>query len=484
MTLTPFPLEGFGGLNLTDDPLEVGAQGATDLKNVWLPGGRIQTCPTVSAFATATRAVTRLFTHADASQILASEADGANVTLQAFSAGGSSVAATSYASANIYGHSFASVGTSAASATYAVRSGDTTRKWNGAAWSTVAGIPDGRCCSVNEDGTRLVVGGGSLGDRVYFSSAGAPETFNTADPGGDWVDIAPGDGETVIALVRWANKLFAFKNTKFAVFTGASEDADGGAEFNFYMVDTGVGVGSPGIEMAPGGAVAGRDGVYFLAADGVYRTTGGAPEMVSRAIAPVWKPSTYAATTTIPRTSGAGLDEISAVGEDIFVSVLTYDASPTTATFVLHEGKWTFLTIQANGAHTASGNFVRLQDQTFFAVPGSTGIKELSFLTGPSTSLAWSYTSGRYTLAPGRVAYTNSSSVVGSGTVAMSLTTDLYGTLAGPGATLGTAPAIAEGWPMTDQEGNWFQHTLSGTGAVSVARLTHWISGVKPAGVQ
>lgn len=44
--------------------------------------------------------------------------------------------------------------------------------------------------------------------------------------------------------------------------------------------------------------------------------------------------------------------------------------------------------------------------------------------------------------------------------------------------TLG-ASDTAEGWLQKDQEGHWFQHTLSGTGPASVSRITHYVSSVR-----
>jgi hypothetical protein len=108
-----------------------------------------------------------------------------------------------------------------------------------------------------------------------------------------------------------------------------------------------------------------------------------------------------------------------------------------------------------------------------------------SSLTG-GTAIAWSYASGKYPLSsdPGRVATTRESSLVGTGTVTLRLDSDLYSNQSAS-ATLGTAPTPAEGWPQPlDQEGVWLQHTLSGTGAALVSRLTHHVSFVKPAGVR
>src|SRR4051812_44875986 len=112
-----FLIERFGGLQLAGDVLETGASGAVDLKNAWINDGRVETCPTVSTFATATRNVRRIYAH-PAAQLLASESDGTNVTLEAFDLSGVSVATTTYVSSTAWPHAFASIGTPGTSRTY------------------------------------------------------------------------------------------------------------------------------------------------------------------------------------------------------------------------------------------------------------------------------------------------------------------------------------------------------------------------------
>lgn len=478
MTLTPYAVEQFGGLNLSPDPFEIGASGAVDLLNVTLDQGRVLTYPPVAAWATATRAVQRLFTHGTGIQVLAAEGDGTNTTLEAFNSSGTSLATTTYASASIIPHGFASVGTPTASRTYAVRQGDTARRWDGSAWSSVAAIPTGSCAATHDAGTRLAVANTSTNPhRVSFSAIGDPETYAV----NDFVDIAPGDGESIVALVSWQGNLFAFKNSKFAVFYSTSTDSDGEPVFNYRMVE-GKGIGLKGINYASGAACATRDGVYFVADDGVYVTTGGAPVLTSKAITPLWPGQSAHPLTTIPQLSLSGALSIGAVRDSVYLSA---PGSASQMTLVLRNGEWTYLNVQTNSTNTSGANVVDMRGFGIVALANSAVIKRVDFTDQANSALSWSWRSGRYALSdPGRVACTLESSVVGSGTVAMSLTTDLYGTIAGPGATLGTAPATAEGWPMTDQEGTWFQHTLSGTGAAVVNRLTHHVASVKPPGVR
>jgi hypothetical protein len=479
LALTPFPIERFGGLNLADDPMEVGYTGATDGFNFWPVAGGIQTIPQPGSYATATSTVRRLASHGI--NLLASESDGTNATLEAFS-GSLSLATSTYASSSTVAHGFATVGTSSASRTYAVRLGDTTRRWDGSSWATASGVPAGKCAAPADGGTRLAVGyAGSNAHRVAFSNVGDPETFG-AD---DYVDIAPGDGESVCALVWWNNLLFAFKNTKFAVFYGASTDADGGAIFNYRMVDTGVGVGFDGIPYT-GGACAAREGVYFVGKDGVYLTQGAAPVLVSNAIKPLWQSQlrvNYANVSQIALTLGGQFD-ISSVQDTIYLSASTLDTL-NRVLLAYREGQWTYLTVLANGSSSDQCNVTNVLGVPVYSLAGSTTIRSLD-PTVLATGLSWAYTSGRYSLAdnPGRVAVTPETSLYGHGTVTLRLDSDLYTDQSGS-VTLGTDPAVAEGWPSgVDQEGTWFQHTLTGSDAARVSRMVHHVSSVKPAGVR
>lgn len=478
MALTPYTIETFGGLNLVDDPLEVGATGAVDLLNAWIQPGRVETVPEISGWASpTTRKVRRLFNHAN-TNVLASESDGSNTTLEAFDVGGNSTATTTYASASVTPHGFASIGTPSASRAYAVRKGDTPQRWDGSAWTSVAAIPTGACAAPADNGTRLAVGMGSgvtLAHRVYFSAAGDPESFNTADPGGDWVDVAPGDGEAVIALIAWRGMLFAFKNTKFAVFEGVGTDADGGAEFNYRMVE-GKGLPIAGLPCATSA------GVFFMAQDGVYVTDGGPATLVSRAISPLWPqngaPPAGNLSQIIPNSPFA----LGAVGNDVYLSC---QASLKMQTLVLRDGKWTYLTIQANGSASGfAANVIDVLGRPTYNLIDSTTVRRLTPVDGPDPSIAWSYKSGKYPLADGRVAIAPETSLVGTGTVTLRLDSDLYSNQSAS-ATLGTHPTAAEGWPSpVDQEGTWLQYTISATGEASVSRLTHLVSSVKPAGVR
>jgi hypothetical protein len=114
-------------------------------------------------------------------------------------------------------------------------------------------------------------------NRVWFTGPIA-DTLITIGAD-DYVDLGNA-GQTITALVGWRDQLFVFSDAgRYFVFYGESTDATGGAVFNYREVRTGK-------TCTEYGACAGPDGVYFVHTDGVYRTGGGPPELVSAALQP------------------------------------------------------------------------------------------------------------------------------------------------------------------------------------------------------
>jgi hypothetical protein len=119
---------------------------------------------------------------------------------------------------------------------------------------------------------------------VYFSgdSTGiSPERWLTSN----FIQVDPGDGEAVQAIVSWDDKVFIFKQTKFAVVYGESPDQQGNPIFNFRRINAGVGA------VARRAVCTGTDGVYFMDETGIYRTAGGTPERISDLIDPIFNGS-------------------------------------------------------------------------------------------------------------------------------------------------------------------------------------------------
>lgn len=133
---------------------------------------------------------------------------------------------------------------------------------------------------------RLVVAGTGLSggpagapgspSHVFFSEPGQPEHFE-ADA---FVELNPGDGDRIVGCVSWGNQIFVFKDTHLFLFYGVSADIEGKPIFNFKTIDLGTRALAPRGRGAPH-VVAGRDGVYFIARDGIWVTTGGPPILVT-----------------------------------------------------------------------------------------------------------------------------------------------------------------------------------------------------------
>jgi len=150
----------------------------------------------------------------------------------------------------------------------------------------------GSICVWPSGGNRLVAtrfstttggpaGATSSPDHVWFSDPGDPETWHTEAPEENDVQLYPGNGEPIQACIAWKEFVFVFKETSFFVFNSVS-GAEGSPDFNFRPVDAGVGL------VSPRAVCAHTTGVYFMSRNGVYRTTGQEPELISSLVDPVW----------------------------------------------------------------------------------------------------------------------------------------------------------------------------------------------------
>lgn len=287
--LTPIAHPGFGGgLNLAVQPDAVAATEAIDLLDVTFTEegavrsrdgfGLLTGAPGTNrydslAFFQTTGGVNQLVC-------------GAGNRLEALSSSGAPVASATTPTASP--HFFARFGGPGAEVLYCANGTDSLRQWDGTAFSTPAWTgtsPTGRFVSVTPWDNRLV-----NARRAGSAAANSPSTVlfsDTADTGAplnwsanNWVEVTPGDGEEIMGMVAWREYLFVFKESKFFVFYATITASDGTPEFSYRPVDTGIGL------CAPRAVCAGNDAVYFLNRRGVYRTTGGPPELVSGKIDP------------------------------------------------------------------------------------------------------------------------------------------------------------------------------------------------------
>jgi hypothetical protein len=486
LTLTPFTLERFGALNLSDDPFEVGSAGARDMSNVRLDqAGRLKTrggFDTLNSTALTGLVAFVPAYHSPTGQrryLAASTTSGGTFRVYAIGL----ATHTDYTAVSVFGSGTFGTFTGGVLGytggwllsrsddvlfTVALNAGGTSitapTGWAStprARYLTMSGV-EGRTIAAYSQ-----IGGAPLPYRVHFSAVDSPVVWGLTD----YVDIWAGDDQQIRAAVTYRDQVFVFKDRRFAVFYGESVDADGGVIFNYRPVDVGIGCAYDY------GAAVGPDGVYFIATDGIYRTAGDAPTLISGALQPLFDGATDSdwtgPTSIVTPKLFATQDRLYFVNDS---KVFSYR---------YQTGEWTFDVYSPGVQFMALTSTIKPRGFYFLDGTGKACEAGDTFADDDGSPIAWSYKSGRYALAENReAAVTQESSVVGSGTVAMSVTTDLYGTLAGPGATLGTAPAVAEGWPMTDQEGTWFQYTLSGTGLASVSRLTHYVRSIRPTAVR
>lgn len=268
-----------GGLNLTDGADVVGVDQAVDLLNVlFLPQGGVRQRDGYQRFTSAelTNRIDSLaafYTVSGTRQLLA----GNGARIDVLSTAGTSTANVAPTASPQYFTRFAVPGSEHM---YIANGTDTVRRWDGAAFATPAytgTTPTAKFLAVQAVDNRLVAARTAANpDRVLFSDPGVPTTFGA----NNYVDLHPGSGEPITALVAWREYVFAFKETEFFVFYGTSTASTGTPVFNYRPV--------AGVAGSVGAACSSPEGVYFLDRRGVYLTTGGEPRLVSGALDPLF----------------------------------------------------------------------------------------------------------------------------------------------------------------------------------------------------
>lgn len=391
--------------------------------------------------------------------------------------------------------------------TYIANQNEPVKKYDGSVFSsptaTVDGVagkamPKGHFVAGWQDGAnRLVVAnttleGGPAGAagspaHVFFSEPGQPEHFESTA----YVQLNPGDGQQIIGMAVWGREVFVFKETYCFVFYGISADAEGKPIFNFRTIDLGTraiaqaGVGSPNV-------VAGREGVYFLAQDGVWVTSGGAPVRVTDALDfsdqcrepreklgglafPSWRHARGIA--YIDGCVYVGIGEEGGEGEIVQKRMFKIDlATGRTAYW-----KTNFLCFMVWASSWEGA------PRLFFSGAGaSTGIYFFTPETNedPTVEMDPYWLSGAYDLGdPDEKALTETK-LWGSGNVDVAVAED-YGE---PGEAktfaLGEGSAVAQAQKQRGQDATIFQHKLSGAAPWSVQRITRYLRDSRVSGTE
>jgi hypothetical protein len=500
MAYSPFVVEEFGGLNLRGDPGEVGAQGAVDLLNVDLDRqGRVRSRDGYDNFTSAA-AASRL----DGIRAVQSSSLGGGLPtvrqMLVSSSAGAFYRAYTYTGATIsdrtgitpYEADFTRFGDPTDQMVYAsstdtdpvtgTGTANTVYKWNGVVWAAATGVRLGGAGNYplmleGKPGDNRLVGAFATSSysRVGFSGAGTPETWGA----NDYVDVTPGDGERITAMVAWRDMVFVFKETKFFVFGTTSTSGTGSAIFNYRTVATGVGA------VGRACAVASPNGVYFLSRRGIYRTTGDAPQLVSRAIDPIFRGGASSFYTGgVLNTAYIARCQLMWHDERLFFAYPsgTATANDRLLVFDPETDQWLLWDVPANGLSSYFNGTEQQLAFTYATGSNHVGVLSGSFTTDDGTAIASRYQSGFYEAGkPGADTFTRSTRLWGTGTPTLGVLTN-YATSDTDAAavTLGTSPATAEGIRSRSYQGRVFSHKLSATSAWSVNRIIHDVSWTRP----
>lgn len=483
MSLTPYAVPTFSGLNLVNDPEEVGSQGSIDLLNVELDDrGRARSRDGYGQF-TAVPWAARLdslayFYLVDGSKFLLSHSGVSYIAYDSIGAVfasdtlGSAVDAVDYTR---FGGPLAEL-IYVAGYSNSAGAAPALRSFDGVAWAIAVGAALGGVypflIEVQSSDNRLVgVFATSNFSRVGFSRAGDPEVFDAAN----FVDLTPGDGEKINALVGWREYVFAFKESKFFVFTGNSVGGTGLPEFNYRPVTTGVGA------VAIGAAVGTPRGVFFVDRRGVYLTTGDVPVLVSRAIDPIFLGG---ANTVFQggelNQAARGKVRLTWHNERLYVAYPSGSATTNDRMLVFDpdSGSWTLWNIAANNMIS-----YRVDDQSELVFTYATGSFDIGRINSTFTSddgvdITAHYQSGFYEPNPGQKTTTRWTKLWGTGAPTLNIftnhaTTDPFSR--GAQVILGTYPQVAQGIHQKSYQGELFSHKIQSTDgdAWSVNRLEH-----------
>lgn len=295
MTLEPFEIQEFGGLNLRDDPYEIGWSAAVgDSVNFDLDSrGRLRPARAISTFNGS--AISGLcygpwaYLDTSGNKVLFTIAvNSGTATAYSMNTGGT---LTTYGGtwSTTYVTSVVPFATPGASELVIASTGIRSKYWSIATGNPANMTTDmkPRFFGVTPTSNRLVAGnfaaaadapGGANGtvSTVFFSAAGNAASWGSTD----YVHLSPGDGENITGICSFRDFLFVFKESKFFVFYGESTDETGGAVFNYRTVKVPSGLVPSGLTGRPP-CVAGPDGVYFIAGTKVFRTDGGQPQQIN-----------------------------------------------------------------------------------------------------------------------------------------------------------------------------------------------------------
>lgn len=480
-------VEQFPGLDLRADPGE--SRGALDVQNVVIDPdgirvrGGLQTLITASAKPVF---LDRFQRASGAVQMIMAQKTATN-TFQAVRSDGTLLAAASLTAPDDYGCSGVALGT-AANEYFFLSQGSSTRRWDGSAWSTPGGTFPAVCkvFTILPTDQRLVAI--TTADVVWFSDAGAPETFTATN----FMRLTPGDGERIQGAATFHNQTFIFKQSRFFVFYGTSVDVTGNPVFNYRTVNTGVGM----YYSSPQSVCTARDGVYFIGQDGVYRTTGNAPEKISTVLDPFWAQSTSTFwqggewTETTNNTNIPG--RITALGNLLYVSLPVSSSANIVFVYNLTTKSWTMWNINACAMtpfpYGLAAAVTTTTDVMYFGDAGNSkiGRQDLTATSDHSgTAIVSRYRMPFESYGNPNEKLLRQTLVEGSGSPTLKWSRDWGALQTGSAVTLGTDPALAVGRQRLATRGRWFSFQLGASSGLWFTNRVEpiFIDSSRPAGV-
>lgn len=132
-------------------------------------------------------------------------------------------------------------------------------------------------------------GESSSNSHVWFSYPGEPEKFEKSA----FIRLGVGDGEEITGICVYGAQLYVFKESKFWVVSPPTQNTNGQPVFSFREVTLGSGSRIRQVlteklkETSDRICWASQDGVFFSTTDGIYVTTGGAPQKISNPLKPL-----------------------------------------------------------------------------------------------------------------------------------------------------------------------------------------------------
>ncbi len=304
------------------------------------------------------------------------------------------------------------------------------------------------------ESNRLVVADSRVqtNNRVWFFD---PDS-TTAMIATSFVGLQPGV-DSILALLMWERQLVVIKPQQIFWFGAPSTDQTGEAVFDYRVLELG-GMGSVDLK-----ACVGRRGIYLASPRGIYLTRGGAPELISGPVQPLFDGFI------------AGGRTGSLIGASSFKSMVAHRERihiGTTGGYTLvydeRSDDWTYDSYVLGPAVSSPLGL------WFVNLPGSS--QELRELDGdlavPSTAR---YRSGFYEARQGEMSALRRTVLGGVGTVTLKQAQDGGALDAGAAVALGSTTAPARGYRLKATRGRKHQFELTGSGVWSVHRLEHHV---------